>query len=84
MYFMILIIHNFGYHSYKLSEDRVLAAKQVGVIVIFIYTTSGFGGLGVSVLASGTQDRRFAPDRSRQIFPTGKIHSMPSFRGEVK
>jgi hypothetical protein len=33
----------------------------------------------VSMLASGTQDRGFAPDRSRRIFPAGKIHSMPSF-----
>jgi hypothetical protein len=40
---------------------------------------SGFGGLGVCVLASGTQDRGFAPDRSRRIFPAGKFHSMPSF-----
>jgi hypothetical protein len=40
---------------------------------------SGFSGLGVSMLASGTQDRGFAPDRSRRIFPDGKIHSMPSF-----
>jgi hypothetical protein len=45
---------------------------------------SGFGGLGVSMLASGTQDCGFAPDRSRRIFPSGKIHSMPSFGGEVK
>jgi hypothetical protein len=41
--------------------------------------SSVFGGLGVSMLASGTQDRRFAPDRSRPIFPAGKIYSMPSF-----
>jgi hypothetical protein len=33
----------------------------------------------VSMLASGTQDRGFARDRSRRIFPAGKIHSMPSF-----
>jgi hypothetical protein len=33
----------------------------------------------VSMLASGTQDCGFAPDRSRRIFPAGKIHSMPSF-----
>jgi hypothetical protein len=45
---------------------------------------SGFGDLGVSMLASGTQDCGFAPDRSRRIFPAGKIHSMPSFGGEVK
>jgi hypothetical protein len=31
------------------------------------------------MLASGTQDRGFAPDRSRRIFPDVKIHSMPSF-----
>jgi hypothetical protein len=45
--------------------------------------SSGFGGLVVSMLASGTQDRGFASDRSRPIF-AGKIHSMPSFGGEVK
>jgi hypothetical protein len=44
-----------------------------------IESHSGFGGLGVSMLASGTQDRGFAPDRGRRIFPAGKIHSMPSF-----
>jgi hypothetical protein len=33
----------------------------------------------VSMLPSGTQDRGFAPDRSRRIFPAGKIRSMPSF-----
>jgi hypothetical protein len=44
----------------------------------------GFGGLVVSTLVSGTQDRGFAPDRSRRIFAAGKIHSMPSFGGEVK
>jgi hypothetical protein len=41
--------------------------------------SSGFGGIGVSMLASGTQDRGFAPHRSRRIFPAGKIHSMPPF-----
>jgi hypothetical protein len=37
---------------------------------------SGFGGLGVCMLASGTQDRGFAHDRNRRIFPAGEIHSM--------
>jgi hypothetical protein len=41
--------------------------------------SSGFGGLGVCVLASGTQGRGFAPDRSRRIFHNGKIHSTQSF-----
>jgi hypothetical protein len=36
------------------------------------------------MLASGTQDRGFAPDRSRRIFPAGKIHSMPSVGRESK
>jgi hypothetical protein len=40
---------------------------------------SGFGGLGVCVLASGTHDRGFAPDRSRRIFHNGKIHGTQSF-----
>jgi hypothetical protein len=44
-----------------------------------IYVNSGFGGLVVSMLPSGTQHHGFAPDRSRRIFPAGKIHSMPSF-----
>jgi hypothetical protein len=34
---------------------------------------SGFGGLGVSVLASGTQVRGFKPGQSRRIFKGGKI-----------
>jgi hypothetical protein len=38
----------------------------------------------VSMLASGTQDRGFDPGRSRRIFLAKKIHSMPSFGGEVK
>jgi hypothetical protein len=41
---------------------------------------SGFGGLGVCMLASGTQDRGFAPDRSRWIFPPGKNSQHAFFR----
>jgi hypothetical protein len=37
------------------------------------YNRSGFGGLVVSMLPSGTQDRGFA-------ILAGKIHSVPSFR----
>jgi hypothetical protein len=36
------------------------------------------------MLPSGTHDGVFEPDRSRLIFPAGKIHSMPFFGGEVK
>ena len=40
---------------------------------------SGFGGLVVSVLASGTQDREFKPGRSRRIFRAKKSSSrLPS------
>jgi hypothetical protein len=45
---------------------------------------SGFGGLVVSMLASGTQDHEFEPGRSRRIFRAKKIHSIPSFGREVK
>jgi hypothetical protein len=37
----------------------------------------------VSMLASGTQDHGFEPGQSRRIFRQ-KIHSMPSFGGEIK
>jgi hypothetical protein len=45
---------------------------------------SGFGGLVISMLASGTQDRGFKPGRSRPIFSGVKILSMLSFGREVK
>ena len=44
----------------------------------------GFGGLVVSMLASGTQVCGFKPCRSRWIFMGVKILSMPSSGGEVK
>jgi hypothetical protein len=47
-------------------------------------TGSSFGGLVVSMLASGTQVRGFKPGRSRRNFRGEKILSMPSFGGEVK
>jgi hypothetical protein len=47
-------------------------------------TQSGFGGLGICVLASGTQDRGFAPDRSRRTFHNEKIHSTQYDRTQKK
>jgi hypothetical protein len=44
----------------------------------------GFGGLVVSMLASGTQVRGFIPGRSSWIFTGVKILIMPSSGGEVK
>jgi hypothetical protein len=49
-----------------------------------MHIVSGFGGLVVSMLASGTQDRGFAPSRSSRIFSAEKFLSMPSFVREVK
>jgi hypothetical protein len=46
--------------------------------------TSGFSGLVVSLLASGTQVRGFKTGWNRRIFRAKKILSMPSFEGEVK
>jgi hypothetical protein len=45
---------------------------------------SGFSGLGVSVLASGTQVRGFKPGRSRRNYKGGKILNTPSFGREVE
>jgi hypothetical protein len=45
---------------------------------------SGFGGLGVSMLASGTQVGGLKPGWSCRIFQGEKILSMLSFGGEVK
>jgi hypothetical protein len=45
---------------------------------------SGFGGLGVSALAFGTQVRGFKPGRNRWNFQGEKILSAPSFGREIK
>jgi hypothetical protein len=37
------------------------------------HTVSGFGGLVVSMLASGAQDRGLEPGRSRRIFRVKKV-----------
>jgi hypothetical protein len=44
----------------------------------------GFGGLVVSMLASGSRVRGLKPGRSRWIFTSVKILSMSSFGGDVK
>ena len=49
-----------------------------------LYTIEdGFGGLVVSMLASGTRVRGFKPGRSRWIFRASSLR-MPSFGGGVK
>ena len=51
---------------------------------IFTSRSDGFGGLVVSMLASGTQVCGFKPGRSRWIYTGVKILSKPSSGGEVK
>jgi hypothetical protein len=65
----ILFVGRVAQSIYRLTTGWTVRRSNPG---------SGFGGLVVSMLASGTQDRGFASDRSRRIFPAGKIHSMPS------
>jgi hypothetical protein len=54
------------------SEYRMLSSGLfTGVcntLYLLAYDDSGFGGLVVSMLASGTQDHGFAPGQSHQIF----------------
>jgi hypothetical protein len=47
-------------------------------------STDGLGGLVVSMLASGSRVRGFKPGRSRWIFTSVKILSMPSFGAPTK
>jgi hypothetical protein len=62
--------------------DYGLGSTSISVKVSGV--PSGFGGLGVSVLASGTQVRGFKPGQSRRIFKGRKFLSAPSFRREEK
>jgi hypothetical protein len=60
-----------------------LSARETTVFAQKVYG-SGFGGLMVSMLASGTRVHGFIPGPSHRIFSGEKILSMPSFRREVK
>jgi hypothetical protein len=62
----------------------MLASGTFGGLVVSMLAYGTFGGLVVSMLVSGTQDRGFAPGRTRQIFSGEKILSMLSFGREVK
>jgi hypothetical protein len=61
----------------------MLASGTFGGLVVSVLASGTFGGLVVSMLVAGTQDRGFAPGRSRRIF-RAKILSMPSFGRELK
>jgi hypothetical protein len=47
---------------------RIMGATLLETSNLQLPATSGFGGLVVRMLASGTQDRGFKPGRSRRIF----------------
>jgi hypothetical protein len=69
------------------SEPCTIVCQNCAVYSVFpsgMTLHIGYGGLVVTMLASGTQDRGFEPGRSRRVFSDEKIHSMPSFGGEVK
>jgi hypothetical protein len=76
----------------RLTCFSVLQRQQGGIFIlqrlqIDLYSTvagGGFGGLGVSALAFGTQVRGFKPGRRRRIFQGEKILSAPSFGRVVK
>jgi hypothetical protein len=55
---------NFGNGTTK--SETLLSLARIQPLLTFI--GSGFGSLVVSMLASGTQDRGFAPGRSCRIF----------------
>jgi hypothetical protein len=71
---------NFPYNFNERDMIRSVSSASHKVHIIL----DGFGGLVVSMLASGTQVRGFKPGRSRWIFTDVKILSMSSSRGEVK
>ena len=85
----ILYEENVGHYVYcagwfNLASDRVLWRVLVETPLKSSVSRDGFGGLVVSMLASGTQVRGLKPGRSRWIFTGVKILSRPSSGGEVK
>jgi hypothetical protein len=61
---------NLQYVTLKLCYELTEYWKDCGLVGCgpLLSDISGFGGLGVSVLASGTQVRGFKPGRRRRIF----------------
>jgi hypothetical protein len=72
------------YCSCLMSLNKSYFHNRNFVWLLFSSCSDSFGGLVVSMLASGTQGRRFKPGQSRWIFTDVKILSVPSSGGEVK
>ena len=75
-------------NKFKIMDPKDSSCKNLDWNIIRTHLTfhllDGFGGLVVSMLASGTQVYAFKPGRSRWIFTGVKILSMLSSGGEVK
>jgi hypothetical protein len=72
-------------HVNKTAQDEGQRLKWRFVYLINCNSSfSDLGGLGVSMLASGTHVCWFEPGQSRRSFQGEKILSMPSFEVEVK
>jgi hypothetical protein len=59
------------YHNMNLQKCKTAGQSSLGQSLNHgpnKYSVSGFGGLGISTLALGTQVRGFKPSRSRRIF----------------
>jgi hypothetical protein len=70
-------------NTHKMSSISMVSI-EIGSWAKQISQNSGFGGLVVSMLASGTQVRGFKPWPKPSDFSGEKILSMSSFGGEVK
>ena len=68
----------------SVCRQPYFSAHKTGTLVRLTSHKDGFGGLVVSMLASGIRVRGFKPGRSRWDFSgTWKILRVPSFGGEV-
>jgi hypothetical protein len=71
-------------NNLKLTKCNSKITLNTNWFIAELKAERGFGGLGVSALAFGTQFRGFKLGRSRRIFQGEKILSAPSFGREVK
>jgi hypothetical protein len=64
----------------SINLDKIILHQYIFLptFLILLLIKDGFGGLVVSMLASGTQCRGFKPGPSRWIFTDVKILTMPS------
>jgi uncharacterized protein (DUF1786 family) len=61
-----------GIVTYHQPHNHTVIHLHNTLFFVFTCSLMGFGGLVVSMLASGTQDHGFEPGRSRRIFRVKK------------